>query len=42
MVTVAERKPKIRVETDRGPVDVFLPQAHQPGERRPSQRDNPY
>ncbi|MFC4066796.1 IS21 family transposase [Actinoplanes subglobosus] len=29
---VAERKPKIRAEAGRGPVNVFLPQTHQPGE----------
>ncbi|MDP9792887.1 transposase [Catenuloplanes nepalensis] len=29
---VAERKPKIRAEAGRGPVNVFLPQTHRPGE----------
>ena len=29
---VAERKPKIRAEAGRGPVNVFLPRTHQPGE----------
>lgn len=30
-VYVADRKPKIRVEAGRGPVDVFFPQIHRPG-----------
>lgn len=29
---VAERKPKIRAEAGRGPVEVFLRQTHRPGE----------
>ncbi|HWS39220.1 MAG TPA: hypothetical protein VN408_41560 [Actinoplanes sp.] len=29
---VAERKPKVRAEADRGPVTVLLPQTHRPGE----------
>jgi transposase len=29
---VADRKPKIRVEAGRGPVNVFFPQTHRPGE----------
>jgi transposase len=29
---VAERKPEIRAEAGRGPVNVFLPQTHRPGE----------
>ncbi|MCA2216270.1 hypothetical protein [Jidongwangia harbinensis] len=29
---VAERKPKIRAEAGHGPVNVFLPQTHRPGE----------
>jgi transposase len=29
---VADRKPKIRVEEGRGPVNVFFPQTHRPGE----------
>ena len=29
---VAERKPTIRAEASRGPVNVFLPQTHRPGE----------
>jgi transposase len=29
---VAERKPKIRAEAGRGPVNVFLPQTHRPAE----------
>lgn len=29
---VAERKPTIRAEAGRGPVNVFLPQTHRPGE----------
>jgi transposase len=28
---VADRKPKIRVEAGRGPVNVFFPQTHRPG-----------
>lgn len=29
---VAERKPQIRIEAGRGPVEVFIPQTHRPGE----------
>jgi hypothetical protein len=29
---VADRKPKVRVEAGRGPVNVFFPQTHHPGE----------
>jgi transposase len=29
---VADRKPKIRAEAGRGPIEVFLPQSHRPGE----------
>jgi hypothetical protein len=28
---VAERRPQIKVETGRGPVNVFIPQTHRPG-----------
>jgi len=29
--SVEDRKPKIRVEAGRGPVNVFFPQTHRPG-----------